>query len=108
MCSSADKPEPLPGESDIRDCRSLRLFPESVQHVNSIRSRRHVNDAKCAINVDAYLTNSRADAFHGLPVHRLQPLLQASKLRADRATNTQRECLYAFQRIAVPDNVLFQ
>ena len=56
-------------------------FLEGVQDVHSLGEFCHVQDSMLDARVDTDLPNACSDRMHDLPVHRVESLLDTSKLK---------------------------
>lgn len=59
-----------------------RVLLEGVQHVDSFRKSRHVENPMFEPRVDADLLHTHADGSHRLPIVRLKPLLDTAQLKS--------------------------
>jgi hypothetical protein len=55
-----------------------RLLRERVKHINRISERREIENAMRALDLDSDLPHARSDVRHGLPVIRIEALLNAT------------------------------
>jgi hypothetical protein len=56
-------------------------FLQGVQDVHSLGEFCHVQDSMLDPRMDSDLPNARSDRMHDLPVHRVEPPLDTSKLK---------------------------
>jgi hypothetical protein len=56
-------------------------FLEGMQYVHSLGEFCHVQDSMLDPRVDTDLPNACSDRMHDLPVHRVEPSLDTSKLK---------------------------
>lgn len=50
-----------------------------MEHVNCVGQLRHVDNSPFTQYMNAYLLNTEAYRFHGLPVSRLEPILNGAE-----------------------------
>jgi hypothetical protein len=65
----------------VRGARLLSLLLKTMEDVNRLAKLGDIHDTKgAAFLSDSYLANPCANAIHGLPVIRIQPMLHPVKL----------------------------
>src|SRR4051794_16592295 len=74
-------PVTLRGQVQIRLARFLRLFLETMQHVNSVIEPRHIQYSECPGGIaNPNFLHPAANCIHVLPVVRLAPMLDLVEL----------------------------
>jgi len=92
----------LPRELHVRSGRLSGSLLEGVQNVHDVRELGDVQDPVLQRCVDPDLPDARSHNRHGLPVERVQSLLDTPKLKARQSARVPRERPYVASRRTKP------